>query len=503
MYDTLVRRILELARTIPDKKAVVFRKECLTYKMLAEAIAQVGTRLKMQHIGAGDRVLVTAVSKPETFVLFLGVQYVGGTAVFIDKNATQANALAIYDEVEASVFYTDIRMKEEVPEQYRIESQKAFYKEVLQGEALPAAEYELPDPEGIAEILFTSGTTGRPKGVMLAYRSVYHILTNTKNGIGITPDDVTLMPLPLHHSLALRECRAVLWQGGTVVLQNGFTFATEIESNLDQHGCTGFVAVPVSMELLRGQMQDHFYEVMGRFRYMEIGAGALTVEQRKRLSAHLPNTIIHNTWGSSETGGAVFTLVHEAVKSERTVATIGKAIDTVEIKVLDAEGNAIVSDAEHPGRLALRGGMVMAGYWKREELTRDALRDGWLVTNDLVYLDEEGWIYMLGRTDDMINIGGEKLSPLEVENVACEYPYMKECACIGVADTKGALGQVPVLYIAVNDGYTEADLRKYLASRMERFKIPHAFVEVDALPRNAMQKIDRKAIRRLWSEGQK
>ena len=109
---------------------------------------------------------------------------------------------------------------------------------------------------------------------------------------------------------------------------------------------------------------------------------------------------------------------------------------------------------------------------------------------------------MLGRTDDMINIGGEKLSPLEVENVACEYPYMKECACIGVADTKGALGQVPVLYIAVNDGYTEADLRKYLASRMERFKIPHAFVEVDALPRNAMQKIDRKAIRRLWSEGQ-
>ncbi len=495
---TLVQRVMELAETQPDKKAVVFRKNGLTYRELADRARQTAARLGAMGIKSGDRVLFSAPSKPETFVLLLGVQYLGAAAVYIDKLSTPEHAFDIYDEVGAPLFLTDMKLKEPCPEQYRLYSVKELLS--AESEELPVPEYREPDPEAVAEILFTSGTTGKPKGVMLSWRAVHQILTNTIRGIGIRPDDVTLMPLPLHHSLALRECRGVLWQGATLVLQNGFTFAKEVENNLDQHGCTGFVAVPVSMELLRGQMQEHFYEILGRFRYIEIGAGALTVEQRKRLSAHLPDTDLNNTWGSSETGGAVFTKVHEIVGSEKTVATIGRPLDTVEIRILDEENRPIASDAEHPGRLALRGRMTMSGYWNQPELTADALQDGWLVTNDLCYADENGYLYMLGRTDDIINIGGEKLSPLELENVASECPGLLECACIGVEDKEGSLGQIPVLFAAGDGTLTEEALRTYLSGRMERYKVPQKYVWLDKIPRNAMQKIDRKEIRRMWSE---
>jgi long-chain acyl-CoA synthetase len=135
------------------------------------------------------------------------------------------------------------------------------------------------------------------------------------------------------------------------------------------------------------------------------------------------------------------------------------------------------------------------------EQTADALRDGWLVTNDLVYLDADGYVFMLGRSDDIINIGGEKLSPLEVENIASEYEGAGEYACIGIPDPEGLLGQVPVLYVGqCRSDYSAEELRKYLASRMERIKLPARIIELDKLPRNRMEKLDRRAIAALAAQ---
>ena len=310
-----------------------------------------------------------------------------------------------------------------------------------------------------------------------------------------------LIPLPLHHSLALRELRAALIQGGTVVLQNGFTFAKELEANIVERGCTGMVTVPASFELVRSQMQDAFPQILGKLRYIEVGAGSLTVRQRKDFTALLPGVKLNNTWGSSETGGALFTNVNEVVKDPVFVAAIGRPLPHIRIAMLDPEGQPMVhTDHEHPGRLALYGDMVMSGYKNRPKETEDALRDGALVTNDLVYRDEAGYVYMLGRADDIINVGGEKVSPVEVENIASEYPEMQECACIGVPDPQEIFGQVPVLFMAVREGYREEELRTYLAGRMERVKLPQAYVIVEALPRNRMKKLDRRAMRAMWDE---
>ncbi len=501
MFDTLVNRINQLAIQQPNKLAVAFKKEQLTYKQLNERIVSIGNSLRKIGVNKGDRVLFTTLSKPEMVATYIGIQYCGAIAVFIDKNSTAENVEYIYNDTSATVFLTDKPMKG-YEDKLNIVSLKMVYNAELNFNADQKSDiiYQMPSEDDIAELLFTTGTTGKPKGVMLTYKAVYNILKNTIKGIGILESEKVLLPLPLNHSFALRVLRAVLYRGATVVLQNGFTFAKEIENNQNTYNCTGIAIVPASVETISKQMQEKFVEIMSRFRYIEVGAGSLTIEQRKRLTKCLSNTIIFNTWGSSETGGALFLNVTEIAFDEKKIASIGKPLEGLQIKILDESKNEIInSNHDKPGRMALKGDMQMCGYWNRDELTKDTLSDGWLITSDMVYMDADGYVYMLGRADDIINVGGEKVSPIEVESIACEYPHVSECACIGVADPENILGFVPVLFVVVKDNlFSEDDMHTYLAGRMERYKLPVQYIKLQELPRNRMQKIDRKTLKNIW-----
>lgn len=502
MIDTLINRMTKLAQEQPDQLAVAFKSEQLTYAQLLDKIKWIGNRLSELGVGRGDRVLFTALSKPEMVAAYLGIQYCGAVAVFLDKNVTVENMEFVYQDTNAVLLLSDKPMKG-MSDHIRVHSLKKIYGvEADESESIDKVKYEIPCEDTIAELLYTTGTTGKPKGVMLTYKAVYYILKNTIDGIGIQEDERLLLPLPLNHSFALRVLRAVLYQGASVILQNGFTFAKEIENNLDAYQCTALAVVPASIETISRQMQGKFAEIMGRFRYIEAGAGSLTIEQRKRLVQLLPNTTIYNTWGSSESGGALFINVSEIASDPQKVSSIGKPLEGIQIRVLDEQGKEMLhSDKEHPGRMSLKGDMQMAGYWNRPELTEETLRDGWLLTGDMVYTDEDGYVYMLGRADDIINVGGEKVSPIEVENAACEYPHISECACIGVPDPEGILGFVPVLYVVVRDNdYSQEKMHTYLASRLERYKLPAQYIQIQELPRNRMQKIDRKTLKKMWEE---
>lgn len=492
MPETLITRIFSLAQERAEHIALAFRKQTLSYAELAEKIRTIGSSLVRMGICPGDRVLLSAVSKPETAAAYLAIQYAGAVAVFVDKNASAESVCYYYEDTGAALYLTDKPFRG--MEQYRTFSLKALFAEP--GGA-PAYTYRQPEEDALAEMIYTSGTTGVPKGVMLSYRAVRTIWTNTILGADMHPDDCVLLPLPLNHSFALRVLRAGLYLGATVVLQNGFTFAREIENNLDQYRCTSIAIVPASVETIARQMQDQFVPVMRRFRRIEVSAGSLSVEQRKRLVKQLPDTAIVNTWGSSESGGALFLQVNEAVRDEKLTAALGKPLAGVEVITLDEQGNAFESDREHPGRMALRGDMQMTGYWNKPEATAQTLRGGWLLTGDMIYV-EDGYVFMLGRADDIINVGGEKVSPIEVENAAGEYEDLTECACIGVPDPEGVLGFVPALFVVPKSGFSERELSAFLAQKLERYKIPAVYVKLVELPRNKMQKIDRKALKLIW-----
>lgn len=496
MIDTLIARIGALAKIQPDKPAVIFKNECLTYRELYKRIVTIGSQLHEMGVKKGDRVLHTALSKPETVAVYLGIQYCGGIAVHLDKNSTPANMAAIYTDAKATLMLTDKPMKE-VESGLKIISQKQVYRSEMSEQEYA---YIIPKEEDIAELLFTTGTTGKPKGVMLSYKAVYNILMNTIQGIGIQESEILLLPLPLNHSFALRVLRAVLYQGATVVLQNGFAFAKEVENNQTEFECTALAAVPASMEILRGQMQDVYYDVLKKFRYIEVGAGSLTLEQRKRLVQNLPNTTIYNTWGSSESGGALFLNVSEVAAHPKHVMAVGKPLPHISVRTLDENGSEFRSDEQHPGRMSIKGDMQMSGYWHRDELNAETLVDGWLLTSDMVYTDQDGFVYMLGRADDIINVGGEKVSPIEVENIAGQYEHVKECACVGVDDPEQIMGRVPVLFIVPRGEYSNDGMTRFLATQLERYKLPAHYVPLQELPRNRMGKIDRKALVELWKK---
>ncbi len=500
---TLVNRIIELANDHPSKMAITFKNDSLTYGDLVTVAALISDELKEKGIVEGDRVCYSAVSKPETIAMYLAIHMTGAVAVFLDKNGTPENMAGICMTCGAKVIFTDKPMKEWA-KGCNVFSLREIYEKAREKAHNKREEIENfkinPQDNDLSELLFTSGTTGRPKGVKLSYKNVFNILNNTIEGIGIREEDCLLMPLPLNHSFALRVVRAVLYKGATLVLQNGFTFAKDVERNVEKFGCNSMACVPASYEVMRGQMQDLFPKVLGNMRFIEFGAGSLSIQQRRTITSLIPKVEIFNTWGSSESGGAIFCNVSEVVKSEKFIGALGKPLQgKVEIKILDEEGNKIDSSPEHPGRMALRGDMQMMGYWDNEEETRRALVDGWLITGDMAYL-KDGYVFMLGRADNIINVGGEKVSPIEVENVAGQCPGVVECGCIGVDDPQGILGQVPALFVVAGSGYDEDSLKQFLASRMERYKIPQCFRYLEKLPRNRMQKVDYKAIRAEWNK---
>ena len=494
--DTLVNRIHELSKAVPDKTAVVFREEALTYKELYLRIRSVAHNLHELGVSIGDRVCFSAVSKPEMIIIYLGIQYIGGVAVFLDKNSTAENMRTIFLQAEATVLVTNKKMDEFAEGINVVRFGKLF-------EAIPSEKFHMEriSENMLAEILFTTGTTGRPKGVMLDYKAVHNIYINTIEGTHINENTVMLLPLPLNHSFALRVLRAVLYSGATVVLQNGFTFARELENNIIKYRCNSLACVPASYEVVKTQMQDRFAEILSKLNTIEFGAGSLTIRQRLEITQLLPNVQIYNTWGSSETGGAIFCDVSSVVKNPQKIGSLGRPLPgKVEINIVDSDGNVLDKSVSHTGRMILKGDMVMRGYWKDEENTSKTLIDGWIYTGDIAYMDSDGDIFMLGRADDIINVGGEKVSPIEVEETAGQYSGIKECACIGADDPDGITGQIPVLFVVSKRDYAEKDLIKFISSRLEKYKIPQRIIKVADLPRNRMQKVDRRELRKLWED---
>lgn len=524
MYQTIVQAVLSHGEETPDKMAIGFQKTRVTYGQLCSQVKAMAAKLALEYgVQKGDFVMLQGVSKPDYVVAYLAIQYLGAVSIPTDKAAKEENILDVYRYTQPRVMLTDLPITagdvnmvslEKLYEDVAAETQEKGVEETEVSKAMPEKAgdvpekmtgtfpaYTAPEASAAAEILFTTGTTGKPKGTMLSIGNIYASMHNTWHGVGMITEDCVLIPLPLNHSLGMRVLRTALYIGASVVIQNGFTFAKEIDNNITEFGCTGMVSVPASMELMYRQMRRHFQRIMGQLRYIEVGAGSLGYAMKKKLIEEIPNTRVVNTWGSTETGGAIFLCIPEHPDK---LTSLGHPIDTVELKVIDTEGNDITEkarDIDSAGRMVLRGDMQMMGYYKMPEATAEALVDGWLYTNDIIYTDEDGYVYMLGRADDIINVGGEKVSPLEVENVAQEFEEIRECACIGIKDPDDVLGQIPVLFVVPeNKEFHPELLTRFMSARVEKYKLPLRFEIIEELPRNRMQKLNRKELHRMWDE---
>ncbi len=499
MIHPVVEAILTHETESPLQRAICFKDNVIDYAALSFLMKKGAAFLHEEYdIGRQDVVMVSAVSKPEFVVLWLAALYLGATVIPVDKSMTPARLLQFYDFVKPKVFLCSVKLE---AEQRKVISLKKSYDHIREENYSPnAPKCATLDAEDIVEIIFTTGTTGNPKGASLSLSSVQSITSNTVNGTKRNVDDIELLPLPLNHSFGLRVLRALLYLGATVVLQNGFLFLKETKFNIETYKCNGISSVPASMDkLMRTMDGDAFYELFSGMKYVEISAGSLSVASKLRIIELLPNTDIYNVWGSSETGGAIFLDIR---RSMQHISSLGIPAEGCKISFVSDEDKEIVADsAQNAARMIMSGPMCMSGYYKMPEETQRTLKGGKLYTNDMAYRDEEGFIYMLGRADDIINVGGEKVSPVEVENVCGMYPYVQECACIGAPDRNGEFEMVPILFVVVSSAkFDEDELINYAKTTLEPYKVPREIVITDEIPKNSMKKVDRKALRKQLSD---
>lgn len=505
MFKTIVEAVLSHAKETPNKLAVCFKGNKLTYAELRRYIKAFAYVISKEYnVSSNSIVMVSALSKPEYVTALLAIQFLGGTVVPVDKSAVEDTMKKLYRTVNPVIFLTDSKITDVDINNISL---KGTY--IKAGNLLDVPlyekefpEYVLPNMDSIAEIIFTTGTTGNPKGAMLSYKNILVGTEYTRDGVHRNNNNIELIPLPLNHSFGLRVLRTILYVGATAILQNGFMFPKEMVTNIEEYGCNGISIVPASVEKLYRNLGHDFAKIFGRFDYIEVSAGSLTVGMKQKLLNIIPHVHLYNVWGSSETGGVIFL---DVTSYPEHIASLGVPAKGVEICMLDKDGNHFnATSADNAGRMIMKGDMQMRGYYNLPDVTAETLVNGYLYTGDLAYQTEDGFIYMLGRADDIINVGGEKVSPVEVENIASLFGVIRECACIGVPDPEGVLGFVPVLFVVPdNMEFREENLAHFLSKQLEQYKLPKKYVVVDALPRNEMKKIDRKKLKQIWENQNK
>ena len=326
MAETIIDILENNRKEIGDKTALFYKEQVFTYEQLKEQIDIIAGFLKTCGVKKADTVILEAVSKPEYVMIYLAVIMTGAIPAPIERGIADEKLKYISNLIGAS-FYFAIRNRED--ETMFCKSYDEIIKDAKEWKY--NAEYERLNDDDITEIIFTSGTTGKPKAAMHSVKGIESNIKNTYMGVGIEQSDIILLPLPLNHSFGLRVLRSAFKAGASVVLQNGAIGAKEIYKNVQKYKCTALVCVSATLEAaLESEGEKQLTEGLSSLRYIEVSAGAIPVWMRKKLIKLLPDTLIKNTWGSTETGGCLFLDLNE---DPGKIESMGKAGPDIQIAV--------------------------------------------------------------------------------------------------------------------------------------------------------------------------
>jgi len=280
--------------------------------------------------------------------------------------------------------------------------------------------------------------------------------------------------------------------GNTLVIESNFSNPAAVLKRLVDLQATGLALVPSGFDILKRLTRDYLGEAKAHLRYVEIGSMPMRGDTKEWLMRMLPATRICHHYGLTEASRAAFTEYHADVGRP---GTAGRPTPNVEITIRDEAGAVLPALTE--GEIVVRGGMVMREYWGRPDLTRKVLSDAGMHTGDYGYLDADGYLYLLGRKDDIINVGGLKLIPDEVEEHIRRFHGVKDAACIGVPDPLGLSGQCIKAFIVADRPVSAPHLTAWLRERLEEYKIPRIIESCTTIPKTGSGKVQRHKLREL------
>ena len=493
---TLVEAVCGHADRRPNVRAVIDNKGIHTFQDVWQDACICAALLGELGLKKGERIVMECSQDERFLAVNLACQLRGIIFVGVERRIAPDRLREIVDQTEAAVL---IARKETEKLSARILTLKEFdalFERILEQSGSDVCKEGRQmvseiDPENIAEILFSTGTTGKSKGVMLTNRANVANAQNVIAGTCMREDSVELMPLPLNHAHGLRTSYAHLFNGSTVLIVNGITFPRVLLEMMEKHGATAIDMTPSAAEMLMKTSGERLHAYAPNIEYIEVGAAFLPESTKEKLRECFPDSRLYNCYGSSESGRTCYL---DFNTGETLPGSIGKPVPNAHFAVMGPDGQPMDSDIAHTGLLASAGPMNMSGYWKEPELTAQTLQEGYVLTADLSYIDADGYVYVLGRADDVINYKGIKISPEEIEEVAADCPMVADCACVPMNDELA--GQVPKLFVVPADGveYSETALFGFLKERVDDNRMPRVIEQIDEIPRTYNGKILRKEL---------
>lgn len=483
---SLVEALAERAARHPKRAALIAGARHVSYGELWERIVAAAYHLATSGVGRGDRVLLAAPSTPAFACGYFAVHLLGAVAVPLDPNAPQGRLEELIGRAAPKVMFAA---------QPASHPRFGAIRAIAELDSLPsrAAAFDPPPLDALADLLFTTGTTGRPKGVRLTHRNIATSSHHINAVIRCREEDVEVLPLPLYHAFGLGRLRCNLIAGRTVVLVDGFRLPGEIFGALEAHRATGLIGVPAGFAILLRFGSRGLGAFASQLHHIEIGSAPMPLEHKHALMEMLPNTELWMHYGLTEAARSAFIEFH---RHRDHLDSVGLAAPGVSMKIRGEDG----SERPHrePGLLWIGGQHISPGYWDDSDETARTFSDGWTCTGDVAHIDQAGFVHLHGRKDDMIKVGGFNVSPDEVERTLCEHEAVSEAACIGVPDPRGIAGQVVIAFVVAAKGRTpatDAELSDWVAARLEPYKVPAQYRRVDAVPRTASGKLVRRTLR--------
>jgi long-chain acyl-CoA synthetase len=486
--NSIVEKIYYHSVRTPENIAVISGERKISYSSLWRKVLISKELLRCQlDITIGDRIIISASNEPEFIYIYLAGHLCGAIITPIDPNTKEDRLKLIIRKTSAKIIIGfnnigQINHTKPVPISMFDNIEMVVNDSIL----------NFPEMNKTADIIFTTGTTGEAKGVELSHLNISSSAVNINNFIKNKTIDVELIALPISHSFGLGRLRCILSAGGCIVLLGSFANVKKLFLEMKINNVSGFAMVPSSWQYIKRMSGSKIKAFASQLKYIEIGSAFMGIEDKHLLISLLPNTRIYMHYGLTEASRSTFIEFHS---QKEHLNTIGKATPPLSIAIFNEAGEEVVTGEE--GEICVKGNCVMKGYWNDQERTKSSFYNDYFKTGDWGHIDKDGYINLKSRKKELINIGGKKVSPLEVEGYIKEIDGVYDCACIGVTDPDNLLGEVVKAFIAKHNDSSLSinDIQIYLEKKLEYYKRPKCYEWISYIPKTASGKVQRSLLK--------
>jgi acyl-CoA synthetase (AMP-forming)/AMP-acid ligase II len=506
------------AAIVPDRTAIIFEGKHISFEELQGRVTRLANALADLGVQPGDRVAVMQVNCNEHIESYFAAAKLD--AIFVPINfrarAEELEFMLNDSGVKALIVgerYQDMvrSLKDKLTTVESFIALEApgdgfhFYDDLL-AKASDEERFPTAEEEDVSIVMFTAGTTGTPKGVMLSHSSFTSYILANVEPVDMESEEKNILTVPLHHIAGVQAVMAAIYGGRTLVLQKQFDEEGWMKLVQDEKVGRAMM-VPTMLKRIMDLPSFKDYD-LSSLKVITYGAAPMPLEVIKKAILEFPDTRFINAFGQTETASTITMLPpddHNIREGEpdfekklKRLSSIGKPLPDVEVRIVDEDGKEVA--VLENGEIVARGSRLMKGYWNREEATKETLRGGWLYTGDLGYWDEEGYIFLSGRAKDFLKRGGEMIAPEEVEQIIMSHPGVDEAAIIGIPDVEWGERVRALVVKKPGAELTAQDVIEHCRPRMAGFKRPEDVIFINELPRNPMGKVLKRVLREEYPQ---